>query len=156
MKNNRSRARAIFRLLAGLAAAGMLLAAGCADGPNAAFQQSVDIDSTPGHATVTINKTVVGQTPMTIMLPRQLETHLVIAKPGFISADVYVHEQAGELIPNPVSVELRTELLPEKRGANPPAELAACLENLRKYIAAGTIAPEDQAYAEKQIRDFYK
>lgn len=157
MKIVRLSALAFYRLLIGLTASGVLLTAGCADGPHADVQQAVEIDSTPGHADIFIDKAPLHMTtPATVMLQRQYDTHLVITKPGFVPADVYVHEQAGELIPNPVNVELRTELLPDKRGPNPPAEMAACLENLRKYIAAGTISPDDEAYVEKQIRDFYK
>jgi hypothetical protein len=84
------------------------------------------------------------------------DTHVSITKAGFAAQDVLVRATGGGLTPNPVDVTLRTELLPEKAGADKAAEMDACLANLRKYIAAGTIDPEDAAYAEAQIRAFYK
>jgi hypothetical protein len=129
---------------------------GCADQPNAVFEEPVAFTSTPSKATVSIDGTNVGLTPAQAVLAKEHDTHVVIAKPGFVSADLYVHGVDGHLQPNPVNVALKTDLLPDKPGANPQAELATCLENLKKYVAIGTVAPEDEPYVEQQIRDFYK
>jgi hypothetical protein len=139
-----------------LALAAALLAGGCADQPNAAFEEPVQFNSTPANATVSIDGTVIGPTPTQAVLGKQADTHIVIAKPGFVSADLYVHGVDGHLQPNPVTVVLRTDLLPDKPGPNPSAEMATCLENLKKYVAIGTVTPEDEPLVEQQIRDFYK
>jgi len=144
-------------LLAWLTAVAALLVVGCENVPNGDLEESVDFDSSPTHANAAINNTLtLGQTPFHAILPKRDETHIVITKPGFKPADVYVHIEGSHLAPNPVNVKLRTELLPDKPGVDPKAELATCLENLKKYVAAGNIAPEDEAYAEAQIREFYK
>ncbi len=144
------------RWITGLLAAGVLLLTSCETISNGELQESVAFNSAPSHANVTINNTVVGQTPMSLILPKLANTHVVITKAGFVPEDLYVRAEAGGLTPNPVDVKLRTELLPEKPGADRQAGLETCLANLRKYIAAGSIDPEDAAYAEAQIREFYK
>jgi hypothetical protein len=138
----------------GLASA--LLSAGCADQPNAVFEEPVQFNSTPANATVSIDGSSIGTTPASAVLGKQDDTHIVIAKPGFVSADFYEHGVNGHVLPNPVNVALKTDLLPDKPGPNPTAEMAACLENLKKYVAIGTISAEDEPYVEQQIRDFYK
>jgi len=139
-----------------LALAAGIFASGCADQPNAVFEEPVTFTSSPSKATVSIDGSNIGTTPTQAVLSKEHDTHIVIAKPGFVSADLYVHGVDGHLQPNPVNVALKTDLLPEKPGANPQAEMATCLENLKKYVAIGTVAPEDEAYVEQQIRDFYK
>ena len=141
-------------LLTTLAAS--LFSAGCADQPNAVFQEPVNFNSTPAKAIVSLDGNAIGPTPTQAVLSREHDTHITIAKPGFVTADLYVHGTGGHLQPNPVSVALKTELLPEKPGPNPAAELAACLENLKKYVAIGTISADDEPYVEQQIRAFYK
>jgi len=131
------------------------LLAGCADEPNAVFEETIQFNSTPSKAKVTIDGTEIGQTPIPAVLAKECETHVVISKPGFIPIDIYEHIRDGHLAPNPVNAKLRSELLPNARGADPQAELARCLENLKRYVAIGTIAPEDEAYVENQIREFY-
>ncbi len=145
------------RLLAALLSLGVVLAAGCASPPNSDVEEAIDFTSTPTNASVSLDGVMLPQkTPIRATLPKLTETHVVITKTGFKPADVYVHVVDGSLAPNPVSVQLRTELLPDKPGPNPQAELQTCLDNLKKYVAAGTIAPEDEAYVEAQIRAFYK
>jgi hypothetical protein len=145
------------RSLAGLLLAAMLLLAnGCSDGPNSDLEETVRIISAPPNAKVTIDGVDSGTTPIPAVLGKDRETHVVISKSGFVSADLYVHVQGSHLAPNPVDVKLRCELLPDKPGPDRAAELAACLDNLKKYVAIGNIAPEDEAYAEAQIREFYK
>lgn len=158
MKSNPSTwTTAAARSLAGLLAAGALLFAGaCSDGPNSDVEETVQIISAPANAKVTIDGVDSGTTPIPAVLGKDRETHVVISKPGFAPADIYVHVQDGHLTPNPVDVKLRCELLPDKPGPNRAAELATCLENLKKYVAIGNIVPEDEAYAEAQIREFYK
>jgi len=142
---------------AGLLTAGaLLLGAGCSGLTNANREESVSFTSTPANATVSIDGKSIGQTPFQAVLGKGYDIHLVIRKPGFAPADLFVHTQNGQLIPNPVDVKLRLEMLPEKPGANPQAELATCLDNLKKLVAIGTIAPEDAVEAEAQIRAFYK
>jgi hypothetical protein len=143
--------------LAGLLVAGaLLLGAGCADAPNSDFEETVQINSAPANAKLAIDGVDSGTTPIPAVLGKARETHLVISKTGFVQADIYVHVQDGHLAPNPVDVKLRCELLPDKPGPDRAAELATCLENLKKYVAIGNIAPEDEAYAEAEIREFYK
>jgi len=143
-------------LFTGLMVIGALLA-GCADAPNSDFEESVDFDSMPAHANVSLNNSSsLSQTPFSAILPKQTETHVIFTKPGFKPTDVYIHIEGSHLAPNPVMIKLRTELLPDKPGPDPKAELATCLENLKKYVAAGNLAPEDEVYAEAQIREFYK
>jgi hypothetical protein len=145
------------RPIAALLFAGALLAgAGCSSPPNSDFEETVQIDSTPANAKVTIDGVASGMTPFAAVLGKARETHLVISKAGFATADIYVHIDGKHLQPNPVEVTLRCELLPEKPGADRATELATTLENLKKYVAIGNIAPEDQAEAERQIREFYK
>jgi hypothetical protein len=132
------------------------LAAGCADQPNAVFEEPVAFNSTPDKAVVSLDGTVIGPTPTQAVLSREHDTHITMTKPGFITADLYVHGISGHLEPNPVNVALKTELLPDKPGPNPATEMATCLENLKKYVASGTISAEDEPYVEQQIRDFYK
>jgi hypothetical protein len=141
-------------LLFGIAAT--LLSTGCADQPNAVFEESVQFISTPANAAVSIDGTNIGNTPAQAVLSKQNDAHIVIAKPGFVSADLYVHGVDGHVQPNPVNVALKCDLLPDKPGPNPSAELAACLENLKKYVAIGTISADDEPYVEQQIRNFYK
>ncbi len=133
-----------------------LFVTGCADQPNAVFEETVTFNSTPAKATVSIDGTAIGTTPTQAVMAKQNDVHIIIAKPGFVSSDLYVHGVDGHLQPNPVEVALKTDLLPDKPGANPQAEMATCLENLKKYVAIGTVAPEDEAYVEQQIRNFYK
>jgi len=133
-----------------------LLAAGCADQPNAIFEEPVQFNSTPANATVSVDGSSIGTTPTTAVLGKQNDTHIIIAKPGFVAADFYEHGVNGHVQPNPVNVALKTDLLPDKPGANPAAEMAACLDNLKKYVATGTISPDDAPYVEQQIRAFYK
>ncbi len=143
--------------LTALLALGSLLLAGCADPPHVDDEEAVQINSTPAGAQISLdNSPLSTKTPMEMSLPKLVDSHLVISKPGFTPVDVYVHNVGGSLTPNPVEVVLRTELLPDKPGPDKAAELAACLENLQKYVAAGTISAEDAPLAEKQIRDFYK
>lgn len=158
MKTNHStwRTTAAWSLAGLLAAGALLLGAACSDGPNSDFEETVQINSAPANAKVMIDGVDLGVTPIPAVLGKDRETHVVISKPGFAPADIYVHVQGSHLAPNPVDVKLRCELLPEKPGPDRAAELATCLENLKKYVAIGNIAPEDEAYAEAQIRDFYK
>jgi len=133
-----------------------LFATGCADQPNAVFEEAVQFNSTPANATISIDGSNIGSTPTQAVLSKQSDTHIIIAKPGFVSADFYEHGVDGHVQPNPVNVALKTDLLPDKPGPNPAAEMATCLDNLKKYVAIGTISADDEPYVEKQIRDFYK
>lgn len=156
MKPTRFTSVARLRFLGSLLVVGAVLATGCETLSNSDVQESVEFTSTPSHASVTLNNTVVGQTPFSLILPKLTDTRVAIAKPGFAPAEVTIRAVSGGLTPNPVDVTLRTELLPEKPGADKQAGLDASMTILRKYIAAGTIAPEDAALAEAQIRAFYK
>jgi len=148
---------AALRFLAGLLAACALLASpGCSTPPNSDFEETVQIDSLPTHAKLTIDGVDSGTTPIAAVLGKARETHLIISKAGFTSTDIYVHIDGKHLVPNPVDVVLRSDLLPEKPGPDRAAELATCLENLKKYVAIGSLAPEDAPEAERQIREFYK
>ena len=144
------------RLLAGLLAGALFIQAGCSSPPNSDMEETVQINSTPANAKVSIDGVDAGVTPMPAVLGKARETHLIISKGGFVPTDIYVHAQGSHLVPNPVDVPLRCELLPAQPGPNRAADLATSLDNLKKYVAIGTIAPEDEAYAEAQIRAFYK
>jgi hypothetical protein len=158
MKNNRTLgiAAPASSLVGLLAAVALLLGAGCASPPNSDFEETVKITSAPANAKVTIDGVDSGAAPIQAELAKNRETHVVVSKSGFVPVDVYVHIEGGHLAPNPLDAKLRCELLPDKPGPNRAAELATCLDNLKKYVAIGTIAPEDEAYAEAQIRAFYK
>jgi len=134
----------------------LLLAAGCASPANADKEESLDFSSAPTHAKLSIDGNAIGTTPMSAVLGKGPDTHLTFSKPGFVTQDVYVHTVNGKLTPNPVDVKLRLEMLPEKPGADPKAELARCLELIKQNVASGSMAAEDAAEAEAQVREFYK
>jgi hypothetical protein len=139
--------------------AGFILAAaqtGCDTNPNADKETTIDFTTTPGNATVSIDGDALSKTtPTSAVLSKFRETHVTIAKPGFVITDLYVRPHDGDLQPNPVDVKLRPELLPETRGPDPQGDLARSLDILKQYVASGRILPEDQAYIEAQLRAFY-
>ena len=141
-------------LLASLIVA--LVQAGCDSNPNGDREATIDFTSTPGNATVSIDgDALIKTTPTSATLSKFRETHVTIAKPGFVTADVFVRPHDGDLQPNPVDVTLRPQLLPETRGADAQGDLARSLEILKQYVASGRILPEDQANIEAQLRAFY-
>jgi hypothetical protein len=139
-----------------LAVSALVLVAGCNNPPNSDFEETVSFNSTPANAKLSIDGVDIGTTPKQAVLGKDAATHIVISKPGFAPADIYVHIQGSHLAPNPVDVVLRCDLLPDKPGPDRAAELATALDNLKKYVAIGNIAPEDAPEAERQIREFYK
>jgi hypothetical protein len=141
------------RLLALALAAAALLGAGCAtENPD---EQVVQFETTPSGATVKIDGTPVGQTPMSAVLGRKRETDITFEKTDFVPADIHVHPIDGDLSPNPVHADLRPELLPDAPGPNPQAELAKSLDIVRQYADMGQITPEDRVYIELRLRQFY-
>jgi len=139
-----------------LAAGALMLGAGCTNPPNSDFEETISFSSSPANAKLTIDGVDIGTTPKLAVLGKDAATHIVISKPGFVSADLYVHIEGSHLAPNPVDVVLRCDLLPDKPGPDRAAELVTALDNLKKYVAIGNIAPEDAPEAERQIREFYK
>ncbi len=159
MTNTRSNhvARQIFRLLPGLiAVAALLLVASCDSTANADKEESIDFTSAPSHAKLTIDGNPLGTTPTSAVLGKGPETHLVVSKTGFVPQDVYLHTVNGRLTPNPVDVKLRVDVLPDKPGADRAGELARCLQIINQHVADGSLAAEDEAEAEAQVRSFYK
>jgi hypothetical protein len=133
----------------------VLLLAGCSDDPNAKLETSIDFVSMPSNAVVKVEGADIGLTPTSATLARDSETHVTISKPGFVTADIYVHPEGGVLKPNPVNVKLKSELLPDSPGPDPQAALARSLQLLQQYLEMDRIAPSDEPYAEAQIRAFF-
>jgi hypothetical protein len=134
-----------------------LLGAGCADDPNAKVEQTVHFESVPSGATVSVDGVPLpDKTPTSAELGKLRETHITIEKKEFKPADVYVGPHDGVLAPDPVSVNLRPELLPETPGTDPTAEKGRAMDILHQYVAMGRIATEDQPYIESQITQFYQ
>ncbi len=147
----------ISRPFSGIIALGaLLLGAGCNSNTNADKEESIDFTSAPTHAKVNIDGNSVGTTPMSAVLGKGPDTHLTFSKAGFATQEVYVHTVNGRLTPSPVDVKLRLDLLPEKPGQDRAADLQHGLELVKQLIASGTLAAEDEAEAEEQVREFYK
>jgi hypothetical protein len=131
-----------------------LLAAGCSDNPD---EQVVQFQTHPPGATVKIDGTPVGHTPMSAVLGSHTDTHISLEKPGFVTAEINIHPASGELSPNPVISDLRPELIPDTPGPgpNPQAALANSIDVLHQYIAMGRISPDDEAYITYCLKQYY-
>jgi hypothetical protein len=131
----------------------VLLFAGCAT--ENLNEEVVQFVTTPPGATVKIDGTPVGHTPMSAVLGRQRETNITLEKTAFVTVNIHVHPVDGDLTPNPVTAALRSELLPSAPGPDPQAELAKSLEVVRQYAEMGRISQDDRAYIDAQLKDFY-
>jgi hypothetical protein len=131
-----------------------LFCAGCADSPD---EEVVQFQTHPPGATVKIDGTPVGHTPMSAVLGKHNDTHITLEKDGFVPVDINIHPASGELVPNPVVVNLRPELIPDTPGPgpNPQADLANSLNVLHQYIAMGRISSDDEAYITYRLQQYY-
>jgi PEGA domain len=139
-------------LLAVTILAAAIFAAGCGDD---ADEQVVKLESTPANATVKIDGTPVGHTPMSPLLGVDQDTLVSFEKPGFDTAQVTVHPVGHTLTPNPVTVQLRPDMMPGTPGDNPQAGLARSLAIVQAYVDMGRIGPDDQAYMKQRLTAFY-
>ncbi len=128
------------------------LAGGCSDNPN---ESVVKFESTPVGATVKIDGTPAGQTPLSAVLGRKQETQITFEKPGFATVSIPVRPRDGDLTPNPVKAALVPELMPATHEGDPKVELEKRIEIVRQNAAMGRITEVDRVYIEAKLVEFY-
>jgi len=136
--------------------------------------QEVVILSFPGEASVYINGEAVGVTPVQTSLPRKLTHEVKLVKAGYNPAVKYftpVENERGkalitfglvrdfgfyvDLTPNPMEGRLRTDLLPESRGADPFEEMAKRVLEADRRLQEGEITALEHRVITEQILAFF-
>lgn len=136
--------------------------------------QAVAIRTFPPGATVVLNGEEVGTTPMTLDLGRKITHRVILSKDGYQSYDATIaptNNAAGEhfvkfglldetgyyndLEPNPVTIQLRPDILPDTRGPDAYTEMSAAIAKVDEKRALGELDPVEHKYMVDQVIQFY-
>lgn len=131
--------------------------------------QTVEISSSPPGASVKVNGDPIGQTPLQIELKTKRSYRVDLEKDGYKQSESilaarerpdapYVKfglkEDAGHyrrLAPDPLHIELVSEIVPETVGADRFNELGAHIEKLDELLAKNKISAAEHARIMEQI-----
>lgn len=116
----------------------------------------------------------MGFTPVEIELHRKMSHQIEVVKEGYRSESVLVGpvandkadnfvkfglmDEAGyyaDLSPNPISVQLRPEVLPTVPGYDAFSEMTSAIQKVDAKRESGEISAEEHKYQVEQIIKFY-
>ena len=135
------------------------------------FTDEVTINSKPCGADVIFEGKVMGQTPMSVELPRGGNFEITLAKKGYKNEVIHLMSVRStafvkfgplvdmgyyrELTPNPVDANMVSVIIPDSKGLNPFRDMAEKIRSLDEQRKAGQISPEEHSLQIKQILKFY-
>lgn len=152
----------------------IVLLAGC-EHLKTGVPQEVVILSYPTEASVYINGTAAGITPMTVKLPRKVNHEIRLEKYRFNPAVKYftpvpneksknfirfgLQEDLGyyvDLEPGTMKAKLKSGLVPESLGADPFEKMALQALKADEQLESGEITPLEHKYIIEQIIEFFE
>ncbi len=149
----------------------LLLSVAAAMLSGCAFNDSVEISSMPQGADIFIDNELVGQTPMTLDLPRDGVYEIKLAKQGYKDQSVNLASirknplvkfgplvdmgYYKELTPAPVDASLKPSFLPAYPGLNAFGDMTKNILQVDEMRKSGKITAEEHSYLISQITEFY-
>jgi len=137
--------------------------------------QQVVILSFPAEASVYINETAAGVTPLVVDLPRKVNHEIRLEKAGFNSAVKYItpvpnHRSQNfirfglsrdfgyyhDLEPGVVEAKMVSDLVPYSAGADPFERMAQQALEADRRLELGLITPLEHKYIIEQIIEFFE
>lgn len=135
------------------------------------FTDDVVINTQPEGANVFVNSELVGQTPMTVELPKDGVYEIRLVKDGYKDATVDLASAKTnpfvkfgplvdmgyyrELEPAPIEKGLTPDFLPATLGTDAFGDFSKSVAKADEMRKSGKITAEEHSYLIKTISDFY-
>ncbi len=151
-----------------------LLLSACASFDEGKLQE-VAILSFPAEASVYINGSATGITPLTVDLPRKVSHEIRLEKEGYNPAVKYftpvpndksenlirfgLSEDLGyyhDLEPSIMTAKMKSDLVPNSIGADPFGRMAQQVLQADEQLKSGEITPLEHKYIIEQIIEFFE
>ncbi len=145
------------------------LVSACSSTPS--FTEDVTINSQPQGADVFVNNELVGQTPVTVDLPKDGVYEVRLAKKGYkdevlslASARKESFIKFGplvdlgyykELVPSPVDADMNPDFLPAYPGTNAFGDMTSNILKADDMRKKGEISSAEHSHMIKKITEFY-
>lgn len=137
--------------------------------------QEVVVMSFPSEASIYVNGEAMGITPMSLELPRKLVHEIRLEKHGYNPAVKYFTPVANEkaenfirfglsedlgryvdLEPGTMKTEMKSDLVPSSRGADPFERMADQALKADSQLEAGEITPVEHKLIIEQILEYFE
>lgn len=137
-------------------------------------RQRVEVITAPAGASVTIDGTYLGKTPLAVNLPRKSAYSILLEKEGFTPGSAlllptsskyeerllrwgvdYLTGASNELTPGTVELQLRPAILPARLPADPFAEMTYNVMQADALLETGMVSRDDHRYMVAKIVEFY-